>query len=339
LKEHHTYSQLFSKYLSGNCSDEEKVSLEKWLKQSPENQVEFDDYQKIWQYAEVNEGKYVIDVDAGWKELNQRMNAVEALTVMQENKPAFNKRLIYIASRVAAVLIISLSLYFIFNSTHKNKETSYVQLTAAEVNEPFIVLSDGSEITLNNNASISYPEEFSADVRKIKFEGEAYFNIAHNHEKPFIIDAGDLQIKVLGTSFNFCTCPEGDIMVLYLESGKLQFASVNKADGSVKEQLILMPGQKGVYNKESGLISKTEYKNQNFLAWKTGVLTFEETPLAEVLSTIGQTYKLNIKTNKTYDACCLTARFENETPESIFESIHTIFGVEYDIDGQNVVLK
>lgn len=307
--------------------------------QSPVNQSEFDAFKKIWQYTEVEESKYVIDVDAGWKELDQRIKAVEALVDIKETMPLINKRFLYIVSRIAAVLIVALGTYFIFSNLNHNKEAAQVQFTAVEVAETPITLSDGTEITPNKNATFSYPEVFATDIRKIKFEGEAYFNIAHNPEKPFIIETGDLQIKVLGTSFNFCTCPDGDHMVLYLESGKVQFASVNKVDGSIKEQLILMPGQKGVYNKKSGLISKSEFKNQNYLAWKTGVLTFEETPLSEVLSTIEQVYHLSIQTHNNFEACCLTARFENETPESIFESIHTIFGVDYKIDGQNIVLK
>ena len=311
-----------------------------WLKQAPENQVEFDDFQRVWNYAAIDESKYTIDVDAGWKELNQRIKAIEDIADdIQTQTPIFNKRFLYIAARIAAVLIIAFGIYVVFDGVNNSQEAAHIQLTAGEVAEEPLILSDGTEITLNENAAISYPEVFASDIRRINFEGEAFFNVAHNPDKPFIIESGDLQVKVLGTSFNFCTCPEGDNMVLYLESGKVQFSSINIADGSVKEQLILTPGQKGTYNKKSGLISKSAFKNQNHLAWKTGVLTFEKTPLKEVLCAIEQTYDLNIQTDNSFEACCLTATFENETPESIFESIHTIFGVEYAIEGQNVVIK
>lgn len=340
MKINETYSKLFSKYLSGNCSDEEKSAFESWLTQSPDNQAIFDEYQKVWNYSALENQGLAVDVDAGWKELNLRIKAIESLsTGIQDHKPIFSKRFLYVALRVAAILVIAFGLYFIFNSIKTDKEPLNLEYTALEIPTQPITLSDGSEITPNIGATISYPEVFTSETRKIDFSGEAYFNIAHNPDKPFIITSGELQIEVLGTSFNFCTCPEGENMVLYLESGKVQFSSINLANGSLREQLILMPGQKGIFNKKSGLISKSEFSNQNYLAWKTGVLVFEKTPLNEVLSAIEQTYDLKIEAKHSLEACCLTARFENETPESIFESIHTIFGIEYTFDGQNVLLK
>ncbi len=220
-----------------------------------------------------------------------------------------------------------------------NSKPVNLQYTATKIAEQPMILADGSEVTLNKGAKISYPEIFTSDTRKINFEGEAFFNISHDPEKPFIINSGELQIEVLGTSFNFCTCPEGDNMVLYLESGKVKFSSINTANGSVREQLVLMPGQKGIYNKINGMISRAEFSNQNYLAWKTGILNFEKTPLSEVFYAIEQTYDLAIKSNNSFEMQCLTARFENETPESIFESLHTIFGIEYTFEGQTVVLK
>jgi len=340
LKEHDKYVKLFSKYLSGNITDQEQLAFEAWLKQSPDHQMEYDDFKRVWSYTALDNTGFTFDVDAGWKELNLRIKAVESLsTDIKEHKTVFSKQFLYIATRVAAILVIAFGLYFIFNSIKTDKKPLNLEYTALEIPTQPITLPDGSEIIPNIGATISYPEVFASETRKIDFSGEAYFNIAHNPDKPFIISSGGLQIKVLGTSFNFCTCPEGDHMVLYLESGKVQFSSLNVADGSISEQLILMPGQKGIFNKKSGLISKSEFTNQNFLAWKTGVLVFEKTPLDEVLSAIERTYHLNIEANRSLEAYNLTATFEKETPESIFESIHTIFGIEYAIDGQNVVLN
>jgi ferric-dicitrate binding protein FerR (iron transport regulator) len=340
LKINDTYSKLFSKYLSGNCSDEEKSSFEAWLMQSPENQAVFDEYKKVWNYSAWENHGLAVDVDAGWKELNKRIEAFELMSVdLHERHTIFNKKFIYIALRVAAVIILAFGLFYVFNTMNTSQAPVNVQYTATDIPELPIVLADGSEITLNKGAQITYPEEFTSDVRKINFEGEAFFNIAPDPEKPFIISAGELQIEVLGTSFNFCTCPDGENMVLYLEEGKVLFASVNTSDGSIREQLVLMPGQKGIFNKENGMIARSEYSNQNYLAWKTGVLNFEKAPLSEVLREIGQTYKLKIESDNSFETQCLTARFDNEAPESIFESLQTIFGIEYEFDGQTVVLK
>ena len=119
----------------------------------------------------------------------------------------------------------------------------------------------------------------------------------------------------------------------------MRFSSINREDGTIREQLILMPGQKGVYDKTSGMITKSQFENKNHMAWKTGVLEFEKTPLNEVISSIEQTYKINVVSDRSFENLSLTARFDNETPESIFKSIQTIFGIEYEIDGDTVFLN
>jgi len=315
------------------------VSIEEWLKQSPDNQSVYDEYKQVWSYTAIDNSNSIIDVDKGWKELNRRIKVTESLSVdFIDNKQKTGKRFFYILTRVAAVLLIAFGLFYIFNSINNQKPES-VNYIADEIHQQPLQLEDGSKIYLNKGAKITYPETFASNNRKIIFEGEALFEIAHNPDKPFIISSGDLEVEVLGTSFNLCTCPDGDEMILYLESGKVRFSSVNVENGTVNEQLILKPGQKGIFNKTNGTVCRSEFENQNYLAWKTGILVFDKTPLNEVLSTIEQTYNIEIVSDKSYEGLSLTARFDNEAPKSIFESLHTIFGIDYSISDQTVLLN
>ena len=339
MKEDKKNIELLGKYLSGNCSDEEKISVKNWLKQSPDNQAVYDKYKQLWNYTASDVINTTVDVDKGWEELNRRIKVAEHISVdLLGHKPILGKRFIYALTRVAAVLLIAFGLFYIFNSIN-NQKPENINYVADKIHQQPVQLEDGSMVYLNKGAKITYPKTFTAESRKISFEGEAFFEIAHNPDKPFIISSGELEVEVLGTSFNLCTCPEGEEMILYLESGKVRFSAVNTENGAINEQLILLPAQKGIFNKTNGTVCRSEFENQNYLAWKTGVLVFEKTPLNEVLSTIGQTYNMEIVSDKSYEGLSLTARFDNEAPESIFESLRTIYGIDYSINDQTVLLN
>lgn len=333
------HMELLGRYLSGNHTDNERLIVEGWIKQSEVNRIVFEEYKQVWEAAATNQKNEAVDVDKAWEDLNRRISVFETASTTGNHQRIFSKRTIYVLARIAAIFIIAFGLYFIFNSVVDKQQPANMVNTITENTQQSIVLSDGSEIALNRASEISYPDVFDANSRQINFKGEAFFNIAHNPDKPFIIKSGELQVEVLGTSFNLCTCPESDEMTLYLESGKVLFSSIDMNDGRVKEQLILTPGQKGIYNKNSGLICKSDFTGQNYLAWKTGIIEFEKTPLHEVFNVLEKTYELQIEADNSFDDLCLTARFENETPDNIFETIQTIFGIDYTIDGQNIQLN
>ena len=331
---------LLGKYLSGNVTEEERLSVQAWINNSPENQAVFEEYQKVWMLSGMDDTQLTVDVDAGWNELEKRIRAVEIWQAdVKEERKHKTRHLAYVMMRVAAVFILVFGFFFLFNHLNKQKNTPSIVYTASGVSEQPFVLADGSEVYLNENARITYPEKFNANTREINFEGEAFFNVAHNPEKPFIIHCGEVEVEVLGTSFDLCTCPDDDQITLYLESGKVRFSSLDIDKGTIREQVILTPGDKAVYDKKTGIICHSQFKGQNYLAWKTGVLTFEKTPLTEVFEALENTYDIRINTTGTYNEYTLTARFDHESPESIFEVLHTIFGINYALDGQTVTVN
>jgi ferric-dicitrate binding protein FerR (iron transport regulator) len=340
LKENNSYLKFFEKYLSGNCTDDEKLYVENLLIHSPEIHDLFNEYRQIWNFSGQKVLNTSIDVEANWIELNKRICTLDAISLdLEVDRFSVSKQFIFTLSKVAAVIIIALGVFFIFNYLKTDQPAVIKSFTVSEVQSTPFILADGSEVYMNKGAEITYPEKFGTESREIGFMGSAFFNIAHNSEKPFIITTGGLQVEVLGTSFNLCTCPESDETELCLEEGKVRFSSINVADGSVRNQIILTPGQKGIFNRNTGVISMEEIKNKNYLAWKTGILVFDKTALDEVFSTIEQTYNIKVVTYKPYNSFSLTARFEKETPESIFESLHTIFGIQYSFNGKCVTLN
>lgn len=325
-------------YLTGNCSKEEQGLVEQWLALSNDNMMLFDEYKQVWDSTSVINDSCLINVDKSWEDFKDRANFDETVSVETtgDRKPFNVKGIVYHVARVAALVAIVFGLYLLFDKESKIETQSY---TAGIVppDSPF-VLPDGSGIIMNEGAKIDYPEHFNSNIRYVDFEGEAFFDIAHNPEKPMVVATGNVRVKVLGTSFNLCNCIDTDEIVVYLESGKILFYSVDDIDGSVLEQIILHPGQKGVYDKKTGLITKHQFIGNNHMAWKTGVLEFVKAPLPDVVKVLEKTYGIKIKSEIPLVDYQLTARFNNETPETVFQSLQIVYGLDYEIDGDLVLI-
>lgn len=325
-------------YLSGNCSKNEQKLVEEWIYMSTENKLLFDEFKLVWDHSSLSTDSCFADVNKSW-------NKFTDLTGFNENAelentkvtPVFNIRsLLYNTVRIAALIVIVLGLYWVF-STDKSIKTINYTSGIDSPDSPF-TLPDGSVITMNKGAVIDYPEYFASDIRRVNFVGEAFFEVKSNPEKPMVIEMGNIRVKVLGTSFNLCNCSQTDDITVYLETGKILFYSVNETDGSILEQIILSPGQVGVYNKNSGQITKHIFTDNNHLAWKTGALEFVNAPLKDVIRVLERTYKVEINADTSLDNYLLTARFNNETTESIFESLQIIYGFNFEINDDGILI-
>lgn len=332
--------QLLGRYLSNNATPPEREQVDNWINQSLENRIVYEEFKQVWEHTS---GKFPfreIDVTSAWNKLNARIEEVEVQQAIAPKAARLKirsfKTVMYTLARVAAVVVVALGIYFMMDQ--QAAAPDLLSYTAQQVQQEAFVLPDGSQVYLKASASIEYPEQFASDERLVNFQGEAFFDIAHNPDQAFIIAVDNLRIKVLGTSFNLCTCPDMDEAVLYLESGKVLFYSVNPTDESIMEQIILTPGQKGIYNKVTGSISKEDFVGQNYKAWKSGALEFVRAPLSEVFATLENTYNIKIVSNRSFDDLYLTARYYQETPEQIFESLHLIFGLDYTISGELVTV-
>lgn len=325
-------------YLTGNCSKDEQKLVEQWMTMSKENVMLFEEFKQVWDHSTVKSDSCFIDIEKSWSDFKERAHFDEEIHIEIEKKSVgvSVKGMLYHAVRIAALIIIVLGLYWVFNNDQPVKTINFTSAIAQQ-DSPF-VLPDGSDVTMNNGASIDYPEHFSSDVRNVSFNGEAFFEVVSNPEKPMVIALDNVRVKVLGTSFNLCNCKHTDEITVYLETGKILFYSLDENDGSVLEQIILYPGQKGVYNKSTGLITKHQFTDNNHLAWKTGALEFVNAPLTDVIKVLEKTYKLEISSETPIIDYSLTARFSNETPESIFESLQIIYGFNYEINDNSILI-
>ena len=234
----------------------------------------------------------------------------------------------------AALLLVSGYEVFINPSAKRNLR----ELSASHQVLNTFTLPDGTLVSLNSNTKLRYPKKFGRSTREVTIEGEAFFEVKPNKNKPFIIHAGNAQIKVLGTSFNVNAYPESKLVEVTVETGRVQV--LNKTDKFVQtNELILTPGDKGTLIYESNSLSKTTNQNPNFLAWKTHNLIFKATSLDEVIQELAKVYKVDIRlADSNLNKLLLTAQFNNYSLDFILEVIETTFKIEAQkVDGHYVL--
>ena len=153
-----------------------------------------------------------------------------------------------------------------------------------------VLFQDGSKVHLNSGSRIRYPKKFGLSERKVYLEGEAWFEIAKNKNRPFIVDLSHMDIKVLGTTFDVKAYPEEDAIFIALESGSIELKSKSS------QPYQLRPGEKAVYDKASGRCEVVRSHDVKlYSAWRRNVLVFKNAPLSEVIKTVARTYNVSFE--------------------------------------------
>jgi len=167
-------------------------------------------------------------------------------------------------------------------------------------------LTDGSIITLNRNSIILYPEKFKKDIREVELSGDAYFDVEHNKNQPFVIKSQSAVIEVLGTSFYVDSHENNHTIEVVVSSGGVALKSGNV------DQIILKAGERGTLYKNSGKLVKDKNRDINYNSWKTKKLIFDDSKLIEVVDKLNQVYnmKTEIINPEIYD-CRITVTFDN----------------------------
>lgn len=359
--------EYIARYISkepSELSEIQKIQVEKWRKEIPFFENEFQNYSKLWQesnrFGQKLGQNYSPNVEKGWQKLSQQIKEYEAnKTVAKEwVKPAIipqttaksisiSKSIWKEIGKIAAILIIGLGLGWWINSTQNNSNLSdSTQIIVHQHSNTPLVLPDGSKIWLNKNATISYNSDFgkfessnkNIQKRNLKLNGEAFFDIARDEKHPFTIDVeGKAEVEVLGTSFNIN--PSNEKIEVTVTSGKVNFTTNIPSKENVKTNMItLVKGEKGILykNDESrpdslpSLVRFERNDDVNYLAWLNHRLVFENMQMQEVVSKVEMYYNIRLKLeNSSLKECRFTGTFDQTPLNDVLETLS--FGANLQI--------
>lgn len=266
--------ELIAKYLSGQCSEAESIELQKWTEARKENKETFEQMEKSWDNIPFN--NYEPNIESA-------LNKVSARLPEQKQKRTIS-RSTWLS--IAAVLVVGLGLFGVYNSM--SRKIQFIEVANLTNTTKQVILPDGSIIALSKDSELKYPEIFAADIRKIQFSGEAYFDIETNKEKPFVIESGIAITKVLGTEFNLKALKSDSLVKVTVTEG---LVSLNINSKEAKKEVLVEVGEVGKLDVVNRQVTKEKNSDLNFMAWKDGKLSFENKALKDALEELSSYYK------------------------------------------------
>jgi ferric-dicitrate binding protein FerR (iron transport regulator) len=287
--------------------------------------------QKVDLYFELKKYPY----ESAWENVQDQIQN-KSQSKATKFRRLISNPLMRIAAALVVTALLSVAGYDIyFNQVASNKQ---IEISVNNQKVKTFTLPDGTLVSLNSDTHLKYPTRFGKKTREVIIEGEAFFEVKPDKNKPFIIHAGNAQIKVLGTSFNVSAYPNTKSVEVIVKTGKVQVLDKTK-ETKQNNELILTPGDKGTLMFSSNALLKTTNQDPNFLAWKTHDLIFRATSLSEVISNLEKVYKVNIRLDDPkLSGLLLTAHFNDYPLDFILKVIETTFKMEAQkIDGQYIL--
>jgi len=333
-KRYHIESQV-TNYLAGECSQAEELVISGLIESDSDYRTTFIELSKIWNQAATTTVNDSYDIEQAWDKVSQRTSHQPLKVTHRRNLNQLSlKRITLYAANVAAVLLIGFFVIQYINKDIPVKTFASLQKNAAPIN-----LADGSHIVLNSNSELKFPEKFGSHNREVYFWGEAFFEIASDPTRPFVIETGEARVQVVGTSFNLRAIPNTGITEVVVNSGTVLFYYVDKND-QILGQITLQKGEKGTYTHATGKLTKSINDDLNFISWKTGTLVFSETPLDRVMEDIGKKYDVSFRiSDPQLSKLKLTATFDNDSLEAVLEVVKLVHKLQITNNGKDYLVS
>lgn len=198
-----------------------------------------------------------------------------------------------------------------------------------------VQLSDGSFVHLNAGTQLKYPKQFAENERRVYLEGEAFFEVTHNEDKPFIVETSATSTQVLGTSFNISAYKEDEFIATVLVEGSVTVSDINIPNVRVA----LTPGHIALWNKVTKRIDVQEVETSEYTSWREGKLVFESRTFEEMFRVLERKYNVKIENHyPELNSGRYRARFEDETIEQVMRTLVESRLFSYTIKDNTIVI-
>lgn len=261
-------NKLLQRYIEGNCTQQEREEVMKWLEESPEHMYEFRVRRKL------------CDISLWSDDVNSALSK-------RGNKRFSLKYSIREVMKVAAVFLLASTLTYLL----LQKEAVSPQMQTIYVPDGQRVefsLVDGTKIWLNSGSTLRFPERFSENSRNVELDGEGYFDVTHQEDRPFTVETSQFDINVLGTEFNVKAYTANGGFEAALLSGSIEVSSPQMA-----KNVVLKPNE--LLSLESNQLVKGSINNHSYFRWREGIISVEDEPVAKFIEKLELYYGLDIE--------------------------------------------
>ncbi len=322
---------LIIRFFSGQTAEEEAASLLAWRRESCENESYFRKMEEVWFSSLAGNVEKLFtdkDIDEAYR------------SFCRQSKPAkvYNMRNVW--GYVAAVAVVLLMVFGAYKTGEKRLPFSdcAVRIEAPIGAKTKVTLPDGTNVCLNAGSYISYTPQFGLKTREVNVCGEAYFEVAHNEKIPFLVKSENMQVRVLGTKFDFRDYPSDKNAVVTLSEGKVNLTNL-QVEG---ESLIMMPSDQVILDKTSGGLQKRKSVPVEAIRWTENSLSFDEEPLRDVLNALERQYNVEIDLQAdSLDNLMFYGAFktDEQTIGDVMEILSSTQKMKYHIDGRKITIN
>jgi ferric-dicitrate binding protein FerR (iron transport regulator) len=339
--------ELLKRYRLGQCTGKELEILDHWYQSFDSRSVD---------EIDLAEGGRLDDLKAQMFEgitnkiadMGEGQRIAEELSVISPRQVFFNFATL---SRIAAVLLVGVSAgIFIYTQVpHLLRGKGIAETSSgaknpaskiAEVATPSTVyLSDGTVVWLREGSKLHYPETFTGKLREVTLVGEAFFDVAKNPERPFVIHAPNFTTRVLGTSFNIKAYRHDDVQEVVVVTGRV-VVSLSNAPSGEEKQVVLHPNEKARYiQKDNSLTESNALESAKHIAADKRKLAFDEIRLEDIVTVLNATYGVSIAlSTDRMKECVVTADLTDEHLEVDLEILSKAINATYTIQGKDIML-
>ena len=282
--------KLLAKFLMDECTENELCEIKRWMDESNEHAFELFTIEELYQLGKTGFSTRATDVDRAEQMLFKRLKNGRK----RKSESWILSSWMRYAATFVGIILLSGTIYLTFLKYNTEKESLLTVNTRNEVEQ--LTLPDGTKVWLNKNSIFRYPKEFDENNREVHLEGEGYFEVQKNPEKPFIVHVDDINVKVLGTVFNVRSYPEDSEIEVSLIKGKVNVFSASET----RDNVILAPDEQLTYDKRSGKMNHHHVDALQTSQWTTGRLSFVNASVPEIMKAIERKYDVRIVIHSKY---------------------------------------
>lgn len=322
--------EIKARFLMNECTEEELRIVNAWLAESEDNARRLFELEEIYQLGKLG---CTSDEKKVFKAEKRLFRRLEEEGGRQQHRRLNVRAWMKVAAVLAIVLLLGGAGYHFFYAGPGAGEPLLAVTTGDEIKE--VVLPDGTKVWLNRHTTLRYPEAFGEDKRRVYLEGEGYFEVKRDSDKPFVVQSEAMQVRVLGTVFNLKSDEESRSAVATLLKGEIEVKG-NHDEGMV----VLAPGQRAELN---GLSRRLVVKqgDTGFESWHSRQFIFDKADIFTIARTLEHSYGVkvilspDINIQKTYTG----ALPRKDSVEEVLNQLGNVIPVNYKIVGNSVFLS
>lgn len=321
---------IINKYLAGQCSEDELIEINNWMKESEENARQLFRMEEVYHLGKFNQYADGQRMARAEKRLYKKLDEEKR----KQNKILRMHRWMRYAAAIAAILVIGGGAGYWFYQHETDQQMIVAVADEGIVKE--VVLPDGTKVWLNNSAVLQYPREFSEKERNVHLEGEAYFEVTKDRHKPFTVQSDAMRVRVLGTTFNFKCDKRCRVAEATLIEGEIEVKG-NKDEG----QIILAPGQRAELNKSNRRLTVKQVDAKMDAVWHNNLIPFQKADIFTITKALERFYDVkiilspDIQADKTYSGVLK----RKPDIESVLKSLQNSIPIDYKIVGNNIFIS